>query len=227
MNNIQAVTIYAENGKAIVGSPLRQAREAKVKQLQESMHITKQHQVDAEEALNSEHANHFSACELEITQRGSTGEATASNTNSFVVKLVCKEKKKEYYTNLVCNKTNWSSEPMYATGDRPSKPDGEPFREEHCVDVDKICVVMLPDGFGVHEAYIESNPIASSSASNIEYGIIRSHHRLFHSHFHEGDYRGGTLHTNSGVYTGTFQSNEPCHGTMKYSNRIVILEDMH
>jgi len=125
MNNIHAVTIYNENGKAIVGSPLRQAREAKVKQLQEIMQITKQHQVDTEKALHSERANHFLACELEITRRGSTGEATASNTNSFVVKLVCKEKRTEYYINLICNKTNWSSEPMYATGDRPSKPDGE------------------------------------------------------------------------------------------------------
>lgn len=101
MNNIHAVTIYNENGKAIVGSPLRQAREAKVKQLQEIMQITKQHQVDTEKALHSERANHFLACELEITRRGSTGEATASNTNSFVVKLVCKEKRTEYYTNLI------------------------------------------------------------------------------------------------------------------------------
>lgn len=234
MNNIHAVTIYTENGKAMVGSPLREAREAKVNQLQEIMQITKQHIIDTEQALISERAKHFSACELEITQLGScSSEATTKNTMSFVVKLVCKEKKKDYYTNLICNKTNWSSETMYATGDRPSKTkstksndgeltDGETLREERCVDVDKIRVVMLPNGFGVHEVYIEGNSIASSSVSNSEYGIIRSHHRLYHGHFHDGDYREGTLHTDCGVYTGTFQSNAPYNGTMKYSDKVVV-----
>ena len=72
--------------------------------------------------------------------------------------------------------------------------------------------------------YTESNSSASSNISNYnEEGIIRSHHRLYHGQFHEGNYREGTLYTNCGVYSGTFLSNEPCFGTMKYSDKIVIM----
>ena len=46
---------------------------------------------------------------------------------------------------------------------------------------------------------------------------------MFHGHFHEGEYREGTLHTDAGVFSGTFQSNgQPCKGKMKYSDGTVI-----
>lgn len=229
MNNIHAVPIYNENGRSIVGSPLKVAREANLKRLEEITKLTKQQVMDVEQELNTVRANHISTCELEITQRGTTGEDTSTNdTISFAVKMVGKETKKEYYTNLICNATNWSSEPMYATGDRtsnikqPMLSDEGVTREERLVDVSKVTIVMLPDGFGVHESYYTDGNSSASSECNIEVGITRNHHRLYHGHFQEGDYCDGTLHTNSGVYCGTFLSNEPCHGTMKYSDKIVI-----
>jgi len=49
---------------------------------------------------------------------------------------------------------------------------------------------------------------------------------LFHGHFNEGEYREGTLHTDVGVFSGTFQSNgQPCKGRMKYSDGTVISGD--
>ena len=121
---------------------------------------------------------------------------------------------------------------MYATGDRikgthktkanEGVADGEANQVDRLVDVEKVSIVMLPDGFGVHEAYTEIDSFGGN-ATNHESGIFRNrHHRLYHGHFREGDYHEGTLHTNCGVYSGTFLSNEPSHGKMKYSDTILI-----
>lgn len=78
------------------------------------------------------------------------------------------------------------------------------------------------DGSGVYEHYEETNPFSTSSTNNTE-EQSRGNHTLFHGHFHEGEYREGTLHTDAGVFSGTFQSNgQPCKGKMKYSDGTVI-----
>jgi len=74
----------------------------------------------------------------------------------------------------------------------------------------------------VYEHYEETNPFSTSSTNNTE-EQSRGHHTLFHGHFHEGEYREGTLHTDAGVFSGTFQSSgQPCKGKMKHSDGTVV-----
>jgi hypothetical protein len=96
---------------------------------------------------------------------------------------------------------------------------------EHEVDVGTVSIIMLPDGFGVHELFITTN--SATKSSNAEDGLTaRSHHRLFHGTFHEGSYHEGTMHSDCGVYTGTFQSNQPSGiGRMKYKDGSVLVGD--
>jgi hypothetical protein len=225
VNSIHSRPIYNEQGRAIVGPPLKDARETRFKVFQDEKERTKRLLAEAEQFLESERAHHLSACPLLITQRG---RDAATGNISFLAKLAAEGKKKDYYLDLISIKADLCSTPMYATGDRtaddkqnPNKtikvlPVGKTDRAEHFVDVEAVSIIMLPDGFGVHEAF-------ATSAKTNEDGNARSHHRLFHGHLRDGAYHEGTFHTDAGVYSGTFQSNEPCgRGEMKYADTSVL-----
>ena len=78
----------------------------------------------------------------------------------------------------------------------------------------------------MYEHYEETNPFSTESSTGNTEEQSRGHHTLFHGHFREGEYREGTLHTDAGVFSGTFQSNgQPCKGKMKYSDGTVITGD--
>lgn len=216
-NSIHLKPIYNEQGRAIVGPPLKDAKEARFKFLQDEKERTKRLLTEAEQFLESERTHHYTACPLLITQRG--WDAATGNI-SFSAKLASEGKKKDYYLDLISIKTDLCSTPMYATGDRTADNQQKPNntdRAEHFVDVEAVSIIMLPDGFGVHEAF-------ATSAKTNEDGNARSHHRLFHGHLRDGAYHEGTFHKDScGVYSGTFQSNEPCgRGKMKYADTIVL-----
>ncbi len=225
INNIHLKLIYNEQGRAILGPPLKDAREARFKFLQDKKEQTKCLLAEAEQSLELERAHHFAACPMLITQQGCDA---AKGNISFLVQLAAEEKEYYYYLDLISSKTELCSMPMYTTGDktedgkqRPNKtikevPVGKADQAEHIVDVEAVSIIMLPDGFGVHEAI-------TASANTNEDGYVRSHHRLFHGHLREGAYHEGTFHTDSGVYFGTFWSNELCgRGKMKYADTTVL-----
>ena len=218
-NNIHLKPFYIEQGRAFVGPKLKDAREARFKLLQDEKVRTKRLLAEAEQFLESERAHHFAACPLLITQRG---RDAATGNISFSVKLAAEGKKKDSYLDLISGKTDLCSTAMYATGDGDRTADDKQNpkntdRAEHFVDVEAVSIIMLPDGFGVHEAF-------ATSAKTNEDGNARSHHHLFHGHLRDGAYHEGTFHKDScGVYSGTFQSNEPCgRGKMKYADTIVL-----
>jgi hypothetical protein len=222
INSIHLKPIYNEQGRAIMGSQLHDAREVKFKSLQDEKKQSQRRLLEAEQSLESERARHFSACSLLITQRG----LDAAGNVSFSVNLGPEGKKRDYYSDLISKKTDFCSAPMYATLDvmadckqksnMPIKNVGKTDRAEHVVDVGSVSVIMLPNGFGVHEAFV-------TSVKTDEDGGARSHHRIFHGHLRDGAYHEGTLHSDSGVYSGAFQSNEPCgQGKMKYVDAIII-----
>ncbi|KAL3781390.1 hypothetical protein ACHAW5_010286 [Stephanodiscus triporus] len=223
INSIHLKPIYNEQGRAIVGSQLHDAREVRFKSLQDEKKQSQRRLLEAEQSLESERARHFSACPLLISQRGL--DAATGNV-SFSVNLLAEGKTRDYYSDLISKKTDFWSAPMYATLDMmadckqksnmPIKNVGTTDRTEHLVDVGSVSVIMLPDGFGVHEAFV-------TSAKHDEDGGARSHHRIFHGHLRDGAYHEGTLHSDSGVYSGAFRSNEPCgQGKMKYIDAIIL-----
>ena len=232
--NIHASPIYNDNGRAIVGSPLKVAREIKMKSLHDEIEQTKKSLAEAEQSLEAANERHFEACSLTITEYSDESGNGKSNKISFLVKLTGKKKQKEYYTNLITNKTDWCLVPMYASGDLTDKNMStsslllsidESELSQHFVDVGNVSIVLLPDGFGVHEAYDENDAVFSTN-TNTSDGIVedssKGRHMLYHGHFKGGEYREGTLHTDAGVFSGTFQSNEPSCGKMKYSDGTII-----
>ena len=66
--NIHVSPIYNDNGRAIVGSPLKVAREFKMKSLQDEIEQTKKSLVEAEQSLEAANEHHFEACTLTITE---------------------------------------------------------------------------------------------------------------------------------------------------------------
>ena len=180
---------------------------------------------------------HYIACPLLITQCDECD--TPTGKLSFTVKL--EGKKRDFYADLISSKTDWcSSLPLYATEKlmeykSPTQQNNKSTKEvitvidkvdlaEHAVDVGAVSIIMLPDGFSVHEALIITN---SGTGNNDVDGLTtRSHHHLFHGNLHEGSYLDGTLRTDCGVYTGTFQSNQPSgSGRMKYADGTVLVGD--
>ena len=236
VSHVPTKPIYNSNGRAIVGSALQVAREVKLKSLQEGKEQTMTKVAKAEQSLELARARHFEACKLTITEQR-IDEYQNAKSISFLVKL-SEGKKKEYYTNLITNKADWCRVPMYATGNIDSAATtfskknnkyslevniDESDLAQHFVDVGSVSIVMLPDGFGVHEHYAESDPFSTSTATaNGEDGNAKGHHILYHGHFDQGEYSKGTLHTDEGVFTGTFTTNQPCNGKMKYADGTTI-----
>ncbi|KAL9189891.1 hypothetical protein ACHAXT_009566 [Thalassiosira profunda] len=227
-SSVHSSPIYNEGGRALVGSPLKEAREAKASFLDEEKKRTEARLKKAVAALEAERARHFSACSLRITERSEKDQNGKDGKVSFAVKVMGKKKEKEHYTTLIAEKSDdWSLVPFYATGDvetmgkskhNSSKGGivmsiGEADQVAHFVDVGRVSIEMLADGFGVLEC-------VSSETEG-----ARSQHRVFHGHFCEGQYHHGTLHTDAGVFTGTFQSNEPCKGKLKYADGTVLTGD--
>jgi hypothetical protein len=200
--------------------------------------------VEVEQMLALERENHVAACPLLVTQYD-VCDTTSTGKLAFTVKL--EGKKRDFYVDLISSKTDWcSSYPLYATAEKPM--DHKSLKQqklsnnikstkevmtvidkvelaEHEVDLGTVSIIMLPDGFGVHELFITTN--SATKSSNSEDGLTaRSHHRLFHGTFHEGSYHDGTMHSDCGVYTGTFQSNQPSgSGRMKYKDGSVLVGD--
>lgn len=91
MKNMHATPIYNEHGRAIVGSPLKDAREAKFKLLKgekEQMSIRLE---KAQQSLEAARARHFSACSLNVTERGHNGQR--KDSKSFSVKVMGKKER--------------------------------------------------------------------------------------------------------------------------------------
>jgi len=241
LKNINAVPIYNEHGRAVVGSPLKDARETKFKFLMDKKEQTKNRILQAQESEEAAHARHFSACSLLITKRSKNGVNVRDKSSKALFAVKVLGKKREFYEKIITNATDWALVHLYATGDRTTETKSkkkqandegksatmvtiaEADRGDHLVDVGAVSIEILPDGFGVHEAYTEFDLFAT----NINVGNVdsRCYHKLFHGHFQEGKYCEGTLHTDVGVYSGTFVSNEPCKGKMKYSDEIILTGD--
>jgi len=245
INNVFVKPIYNELGRAIVGQQLTDARMARKQALRDEKKQTERRLVEVEQKLALERENHYGAWLLLVTQCDEC-DSTSTSKLSFTVKL--EGKKRDFYSDLISNKTDWcSSLPLYATMEKPmdhkslkqQKSSNNTINStkevmtaidkaelaEHEVDVSTVSIIMLPDGFGVHEVFITTN--SGSGNSNAEDGLTtRSHHRLFHGTFHEGSYHDGTMHTDCGVYTGTFQFNQPYgSGRMKYKDGSVLVGD--
>ena len=223
IKNVHVSPVYNEHGRAIVGSPLKDARERKFEDLQEETNQTKRLLEKAKQSLEALRAKHISACLLLITNRSEKDQnrSDGKQVSSFSVKV--QGKKKTFYTELISNKTDWNLIPLYATGDNKSKQKSAidtTSGVEHYVDLGGVSIEMLPDGFGVLETYSECNQFATSA--NGENNNARGKHSVFHGNFREGQYHKGILHTDAGVYSGTFMSNEPRRGTMKYSDGIIL-----
>lgn len=240
IKNINAAPIYNEHGRAILGSPLKAARETKLEYLMNEKEQTKHRIGLAEQSEEAARARHFSACSLTVTKR--SDEKDGSGKSSFSAKVTGKRKNKEYYQGLISDASDWNFVHLYATGERTAKTKSrkkpnnkreegkvivlaiaEEDRGDHIVDVSTVSIAILPDGFGVHEAYCVLNPFATKENGGTEDGSAR--HTLFHGHFREGQYHKGTMHSDAGVYSGTFVSNEPCKGTMKFSDGIILEGD--
>lgn len=228
IKNIHAAPIYNEQGRAIVGSPLKNAREAKLNALKEEVGKTATLLAKAKASAEAASARHFTACSITVTEREGEGQKEKDGTTkvSFAVKV--DGKKKFFYSDLVKQKKDWNLVEMYATGDRTEarlntktskgkRNDvviviAEEDRAQHLVDLGAARIKIMPDGFGVHESYDEGKLRGA-----------RSCHRLYHGYFREGQYHEGTLRSDAGVYTGKFQNNsEPSEGTMKYADGTVL-----
>ena len=227
IKNVHVSPVYNEHGRAIVGSPLKDARERKFEDLQEEKNQTKRLLEKAKQSLEALRDKHISACSLLITNRSEKDQnrSDGKQVSSFSVKV--QGKKKTFYTELISNKTEWNLIPLHATGDMAAE--GKSKQKsiidtttgvEHYVDLGGVSIEMLPDGFGVLETYSECNQFATSA--NGENNNARGKHSVFHGNFREGQYHEGILHTDAGVYSGTFLSNEPHRGTMKYSDSIIL-----
>jgi hypothetical protein len=244
INNVFVKPIYNELGRAIVGQQLTDARIFRLQALQDERVQTERRLVEVEQMLALEREKHYAACPVLVTQYDDC-DTTSTGKLSFTVKL--EGKKREFYVDLINSKTDWcSSLPLYATTEKPmdhkslkqqkSINNNKSTKEvmtvidkvelaEHEVDVGTVSIIMLPDGFGVHELFITTN--SATESSNSEDGLTaRSLHRLFHGTFHEGSYHEGTMHSDCGVYTGTFQFNQPSgSGRMKYKDGSVLVGD--
>lgn len=247
INNVFVKPIYNEVWRAIVDQQLTDARMTRLQALQDEQVQTERRLVEVEQMLTLEREIHDGACPLLVTQwdQCDTAPTTFGKKLSFTVKL--EGKKRDFYVDLISSKTDWcSSLPLYATMEKPmdhkslkqqklsnnNKSTKEVMKEidkaelaEHEVDVGTVSIIMLPDGFGVHEVFISTN--SQTGISHDEDGLTtRSHHRLFHGDFHNGSYHDGTMHSDCGVYTGTFQFNQPSgKGRKKYKDGTVLVGD--
>ncbi|KAL7537899.1 hypothetical protein ACHAWF_005938 [Thalassiosira exigua] len=233
--SVHSAPIYNEHGRAVVGSPLKDAREAKFRFLQEEAGRTKERMEKSRLDLEEMRDRHLMACTLLIDECDDEAEKIEGDKVSFLIKVAGKKRDKAYYTDLILDKTDWSLVPVYATGVPSAKsksrrksresaaaaaPPGEEDEAERFVDAGAVSVEMLPDGFGVHESYDERDPFATDPDAGD--GGARGRHRVFHGRFRGGEYRDGTLHADVGVYSGTFEGNEPSGGTMKYSDGVAL-----
>ena len=232
IKNIHNKPIISEQGRAIVGSPLKEAREVKAERMKDEIKETKKILEKTQQTFEAAKARHFSACQLDITEH-ETNQTRKDGKISFSVKIEGTPKKKAYYENLVITHPNWSSVPMYATGDRSVKSKSkqkesesamvliaEADQVEHFVDAGVVRIEMLPDGFGVHETFAEVDSFKTGSNRS-------RRHRMYHGYFRNGEYLEGTLHSDAGVFSGTYCSNKPIKGTMKYSDGILVTGDFH
>ena len=229
IKNIHETQMYNEHGRAITGSPLKEARNAKFKYLQKEQQGVEGLLEKAVQSYEATRAHHFAACSLLVVEHS---DKSATGKLSFSVKI--SGKKKEFYTKLISDKTDWNLVPMYATGDRATRLKSkkkskeiavfttiaEADRAEHWVDVGAASIEILPDGFGVHEAFHAFDPFTTDVRGDSN--VTKSYHRVFHGFFQDGQYQKGTLHSDACIFSGTFLSNEPHEGKMKYSDGIVL-----
>lgn len=242
LKKLPTTPLYNENGRALNATPLKDAREEKFKFLQEEKEQTRNQLEKAEKSLEEARSRHVSNCPLIITPRprlNQHNDSDTSNSTSWNIKVLGKHK--DHYTNLIATKKNWSINPMYAVGvlDRKVKSQTDSAKgdtqvqhvkvsnkAEHLVDVGRISIEQVPDGFGILEDYDEYNPFSAHTQEESDKDYSIGHHRLYHGHFYEGDMSGkGTLYTNA-VYSGDFLKNEPCgRGTMDYPDGLSISGD--
>ena len=244
LKNVHNAPIFNEHGRASVGEDLKDARETRFKFLQEEKKATRARLENAMQSLEAARAKHFSACSLQITELNDENNTPGKETTSLSFSVTLTGgKRKEYYTNLITTKSDWNTVPMFATGDSDdtksnklrqkrnhANNDGnknamivinEEDEKEHFVDVGTVSMVILPDGYGTLESYHESDPFATGDGDG-KLTTKRGHHCLFHGYFRKGEYHDGTLHTDKGIFTGSFVSNQPSQGKMKYADGDVL-----
>lgn len=194
-------------------------------------------QADIEEAqydINEARDTHFENCILSISRLPSkTKDETFTSW-----KVAVRGRNKEKYQRLIEKNRKWCLVPLYAFGEpeeetkRKSKPkqkNDDDFvssvsksdQANHFVDVGRVQIEKLPDGFGVYESY---KAVSISSSAD---GDVEGHHRLYHGHFKEGEMNGnGSLYTDEGIYSGDFKAGERVgYGTMEYSDNITLTGD--
>ena len=213
--------------------------EESVTYAQDEISRTKEQLEKAKAALDSARAQHFDNCSLFITllPMKEPKESDEVTTASWKVKV--RGKKKELYQKLIEKNKKWCLTRMYATGDpelltkskkAKSKRDKaadfamtieKSEQMHHYVDVGGVRIEKLPDGFGVYESFV------TSTIGNADSDDVVGRHSLYHGRFFEGAMHGeGTLYTDEGVYSGSFQFDERVgQGTIEYSDGITLSGD--
>jgi hypothetical protein len=184
---------------------------------------------DAEEDIIAARAMHFADCSLSICSLPNKGKD--ETRTSWKVSVV--GTKNEYYQRLIEKNTKWCLISMYATGNpeeadnkkAKSKSENKPNANDlamiakgrHFCDVGGIKIEKLPDGFGVYESFVDN------SLNTNDEGDADGQHRLYYGHFKEGSFFGeGTLYTEEGKYSGSFQNDERVgRGKMEYSDMVL------
>ncbi len=208
--------IPSGRGRVTAGSSAKSARDKKVKILSDEKERCTSLLSTAKRSLETLYAQHMVDCKLIVEKRSRDG---ALDNKSCDWAIQVDGDKKEMYTSLIENNKNWSI-PMYAFGVKGGKtPISLPIPEEdqstHFVDIKCITMSKLPHGFGILESYAEFDPYLNSDKK-------MSRHRLYHGHFHEGEFSEGALYTEAGIFTGKFDKGRPTIGTKKYADGIEI-----
>ena len=212
--SLPPTSIASGKGRVNIGSSLNNVRDKKLCVEKERCISLIQ---TATQSLETLYSQHMGDCKLIVEKRT---KDNALDDKSCDWAILVDGDEKGIYTRLIEKNKNWSMIPMYAFGTNTNKtpislPIPEDDQSHHFVDIRGVKFSRLPHGFGVFECYEEFDPYHSS-------GKWRSRHRLYHGQFHEGEFSEGSLYTEAGTFSGTFNKGQPIEGTMQYADGVKI-----